>query len=155
MAKKYRVGRGERAANVLFRGLALVGLGKSYLHILTVTGRMSGVARSVPVDVMDTGAGRYLVAPYGEVNWVRNLRVSKMATLRRGRQVDLYDAVEIAPDQAVPVIREYVRSVPVTGAYWNIDAHSCDEDVLKEAAGHPVFALVPAYGAAVSPLSPH
>ena len=145
------MGRGERAANALFRGLALVGLGKSYLHILTVTGRTSGVARSVPVDVMVIGGERYLVAPYGEVNWVRNLRVAKMATLRRGRQVDLYDAVEIAPAQAVPVIREYVRSVPVTGAYWDIDAHSCDEDVLKEAAGHPVFSLVPASGPAATP----
>ncbi len=137
------MGRGERAANVLFRGLALVGLGKRYLHILTVTGRTSGVARSVPVDVMDIGGERYLVAPYGEVNWVRNLRVAKMATLRRGRQVHLYEAVEIAPDQAVPVIREYVRSVPVTKAYWDIDAGSSDEDVLKESAGHPVFRLAP------------
>ncbi len=142
MAKTYRVGRWQRAINAVFTRLALVGLGPKYLHILTVPGRRSGIQRSVPVDVMDAGGERYLVAPYGDVNWVRNLRVAKTATLRRGRQVHPYDAVEIAPGLALPVIREYVRSVPVTKAYWDIDAHSCDEDVLKEAEGHPVFQLV-------------
>ncbi|MEO6998482.1 MAG: nitroreductase/quinone reductase family protein [Terracoccus sp.] len=146
MGKSYRVGQGQRATNAVFKKLAQVGLGARYLHVLTVTGRTSGVQRSVPVDVMDIGGERYLVAPYGEVNWVRNLRVANEATLRRGRQVQLYGAVEITPDRAVTVIREYVRSVPVTKAYWDIDAHSCDEDVLREAAGHPVFQLVSASG---------
>ena len=120
------MGRGERAANALFRGLALVGLGKSYLHILTVTGRTSGVARSVPVDVMVIGGERYLVAPYGEVNWVRNLRVAEKAELRRGRSTGTYDAVELDAAHAVPVIREYVRLVPVTKNYWDIDEDSSD-----------------------------
>jgi hypothetical protein len=42
------------------------------------------------------------------------------------------------------VIRQYVRSVPVTKDYWDIDAQSSAEDVLREAAAHPVFALSPA-----------
>lgn len=146
MAKSCRVGQGKRAINAVFKTLALLGLGAKYLHLLTVTGRTSGIQRSVPVDVMDVGGERYLVAPYGEVNWVGNLRVAKTATLRRGRQIHPYEAVEVAPDQAVPVIREYVRSVPVTKAYWDIDPHSSDEDVLKEAAGHPVFHLNPRLG---------
>lgn len=141
MAKSYQVGRGQRAVNAVFRGLARCGLGQRYLHVLSVSGRTSGIWRSVPVDVMDLAGERYLVAPYGEVGWVRNLRVAKTATLRRGRTTGTYDAIEVEAAHAVPVIREYVRSVPVTKAYWDIDERSSDEDTLVEARGHPVFRL--------------
>ncbi|MEO8851299.1 MAG: nitroreductase/quinone reductase family protein [Allobranchiibius sp.] len=141
MAKKYHVGPGQRAANAVFRELAARGWGHPYLHVLSVTGRRSGVERSVPVDVMDLAGRRYLVAPYGEVNWVRNLRVAGTAKLRRGRSVATYDAVEVDAAHAMPVIRQYVHSVPVTKDYWDIDDRSSDEDVLAEAHRHPVFRL--------------
>lgn len=90
---------------------------------------------------MDLGGKRYLVAPYGEVNWVRNLRVAEKAELRRGRSTGTYEAVELDAAHAVPVIREYVRLVPVTKNYWDIDEDSSDEAVRREAQNHPVFAL--------------
>lgn len=141
MGKKYQVGRGQRAVNVVFRGMARWGMGPHYLHVLSVTGRTSGTQRSVPVDVMDLAGERYLVAPYGEVNWVRNLRVAQTAKLRRGRAMGTYDSVELDAARAVPVIREYVRSVPVTKEYWDIDDRSTDEEVRTEAQSHPVFRL--------------
>lgn len=141
MAKSYHVGRGQRAVNRVFLGLARWGLGHPYLHVLTVTGRKSGTQRSVPVDVMDLAGDRYLVAPYGEVNWVRNLRHCGTATLRRGRTAGTYDAFEVDIPHAVPVIRQYVRLVPVTKDYWDIDDRSSEEDVRTEAHSHPVFRL--------------
>lgn len=90
---------------------------------------------------MDVNGVRYLVAPYGEVNWVRNLRVAKKATLRRGSKIQAYDAVEVDPGQAVPVIRQYVSVVPVTKDYWDVNKDSADEDVRKDALEHPVFQL--------------
>lgn len=72
---------------------------------------------------------------------MRNLRVAKQATLERGRHVHTYDATEVPPAEAVPVIREYVRLVPVTKDCWDIDENSTDEEVLAEAQGHPVFRL--------------
>lgn len=63
MSKKYEVGRGQRAVNVVFRRMARWGIGPHYLHVLSVTGRTSGIRRSVPVDVMDVAGQRYLVAP--------------------------------------------------------------------------------------------
>lgn len=143
MAKTYRVGRGQRAVNSIFRQLARRGRGPQYLHVLTVTGRTSGEPRSVPVDVMEVGGERYLVAPYGEVNWVRNLRVAGSATLQRGGRSRTYDAVELRPDAGVAVIRQYVGSVPVTRDYWDIDEHSTDDEVREDARGHPVFRLSP------------
>lgn len=141
MSKVYRVGAGQRTVNVAFRRLAAWGRGPRYLHVLTVTGRKSGRERSVPVDVMDVDGSRYLVAPYGQVNWVRNLRAAKNATLRRGSELRAYDAVEVDPAHAIPVIREYVRSVPVTKAYWNVTADSDDDEMLEDARKHPVFEL--------------
>lgn len=141
MSKKYRAGAGQRAANSVFRWLAERGKGAPYLHVLTVTGRTSGEERSVPIDVMDIDGERYLVSPYGQVNWVRNLRASTTATLRRGTDARVYDAVELKPEQSVAVIREYVRSVPVTKSYWNVDQDSTDEEVIHDARTHPVFAL--------------
>lgn len=141
MAKTYHVGLGQRLINGLFRLLARRGLGKRYLHVLTVTGRTSGEPRSVPVDVMEVDGERYLVAPYGEVNWVRNLRVAKRATLQRAGRSHTYDAVELRFDAGVSVIRQYVSSVPVTRDYWDVDEHSTDEEVRQEAHRNPVFHL--------------
>lgn len=141
MAKTYRMHPGQRAINRVYRQLTLWGLGARYRHILTVAGRTSGLPRSTPVDVMEVGGERYLVAPYGEVNWVRNLRVARAATLRRGRRIQVYDAREVAPEDAVPAIRAYVRSVKVTRSYWDIDDDATDDQVREEARRHPVFRL--------------
>lgn len=143
MSKTYRVGAVQRIFNSIFRKLAVRGKGARYLHVLTVTGRSSGQERSVPIDVMDVDGTQYLVSPYGEVNWVRNLRASRIATLRRGADVETYDAVELEPAQSVKAIREYVRSVPVTKSYWNVTGDSTDGEVAKDAVGHPVFELTP------------
>ncbi len=139
--KVYRAGVWQRAINAIFRLLAKRGNGAHYLHVLTVTGRKSGRKYSVPVDVMDVDGIRYLVAPYGEVGWVRNVRASKVATLQRGANEHDYDAVEMEPSHTVSVIREYVRSVPVTKAYWNVNEHSTDAEVIDDAQSHPVFRL--------------
>ncbi len=141
MSKVYRVGAGARAINAVFRRLAARGRGAPYLHVLTVTGRTSGQERSVPVDVMTVDGVKYLVAPYGEVNWVRNLRAARKATLQRGSHVQSYDAAEVSPTDAILVIREYIRSVPVTKDYWNASADSTDDEVLEDARTHPVFQL--------------
>ena len=77
------------------------------------------------------------------MNWVRNVRASGIATLRRGEDTHVYDVVELEPANSVKVIREYVRSVPVTKAYWNVNEHSTDDEVVKDAHSHPVFRLSP------------
>lgn len=95
---------------------------------------------------MEIDGSRYLVAPYGNVSWVLNLRAAKEATLRRGPELQTYSAEEMNSRDAVPVIREYVRLVPITKDYWNVNAASSDEDVEKDAHDHPVFELNPRSG---------
>lgn len=145
MAKKYELSTGRRSANRLFGFLAACGLGGRYLHVLSVRGRTSGKLHSTPVDVMQDGDDRWLVAPYGAVNWVRNLRAADGdLTLRRGKRIEHLHAREITPGEAVPVIRKYIRSVPITRDYWNVTADSTDQDIAREGLQHPVFRLIAA-----------
>jgi deazaflavin-dependent oxidoreductase (nitroreductase family) len=112
MAKAYRVTGAQRLANIWFAMLSKHGRGANYRHILTVAGRKSGLPRSTPVDVMTISGQRWLVAPYGEVNWVRNLRAAGKAILRRGRLAETLHAEPASAEQAIPVIRAYLREVP-------------------------------------------
>jgi deazaflavin-dependent oxidoreductase (nitroreductase family) len=141
--KVYRSSPARHAVDRFFGFLTRHGLGASYRHLLTVTGRSSGLPRTTPVDVMAHGGTLWLVAPYGEVNWVKNLRASGSAELRRGRKVRTYSAEEVGPEAAAPVIRQYIARVPVTRAYWAVSAEATVDELRAEAQRHPVFRLTP------------
>jgi deazaflavin-dependent oxidoreductase (nitroreductase family) len=143
VARTYRVGIGSRLVNRVFTVLTRRGLGAPYRHLLTVQGRKSGRVYSTPVDVMEVGGDRWLVAGYGVVNWVHNVRASGAAALSRGGESRAYRVVEATPDEAVPVLREYMRQVQVTAPYFDATPDSPDEAVAAEVARHPVFRLVP------------
>lgn len=139
--KEYRLSLGTRTVNALFSAMTRLRLGASYRRLLTVTGRTSGLPRTTPVDVMSHDGAPWLVAPYGEVNWVRNLRAAGTAELRRGRHVQGFDAEEVGTELAVPVIRKYIAQVPVTRAYWGASTDATVDELRTEAQSHPVFRL--------------
>lgn len=142
--RTYHVGALERAINRVYGTLTGLRLGARHRHLLTVTGRRSGLPRTTPVDVMAVGGERWLVAPYGEVQWVRNLRAAPECSLRRGHTTRRYTATEVDPDTAVPVIRTYIRTVRVTRAYWGAGPDASNAELAHEATSHPVFRLMPA-----------
>ena len=91
MAKKIQTHPEQRIANKLFRFLTDHGRGANYRHVLSVRGRTAGMLRSTPVDVMQDGESPLAGRPYGEVNWVRNLRADDgKLTLRRGSHSQHY-----------------------------------------------------------------
>lgn len=143
MAKTYRLTPITRLANVIFATMTRRGRGAGYRYILTVQGRRSGVARSTPVDVMEVDGQRWLVAPYGDVNWVKNARAAGQIELSRGGTSSRWKAVEVRGPEAVPAIRHYIASVPVTAAYWEVTADSPDEAVVAASEQHPAFRLTP------------
>jgi deazaflavin-dependent oxidoreductase (nitroreductase family) len=144
MAKAYRLGRANRLINLLFRALTRLGLGASYRHILTVHGRRTGRPYSTPVDVIELDGSRYLVAGYGPAGWVRNTRAAGEVTLSRGRRTDHFRAVEADPEEAIPVLRQYMTLIRVTRAYFDASPDSPDDTVATELRRHAVFRLVPA-----------
>jgi F420H(2)-dependent quinone reductase len=142
--KPYRKSVWRRGLNALVRPLARLGLTGPRTYLLTVPGRTSGRLWSTPVSIVRLGRERWLVAPYGDRNWVRNARAAGWVELRRGLSRERLAVEELAPVAAVPVLQEYYRRGRVTRPFFDVSLESSDEEWLAEAPRHPVFGLEPA-----------
>lgn len=141
--KPYRKSWWRRGLNLLVRPLARLGLTGPRTHLLTVVGRTTGTPWSTPVSIVREGDERWLVAPYGERNWVKNARAAGWVELRRGRTRERLRIEELGPEAATPVLREYYRRFRVTRLFFQVDLDSPAADWLAEAPRHPVFRLAP------------
>jgi deazaflavin-dependent oxidoreductase (nitroreductase family) len=142
MPKPYRRSPARRALNAVVRPLARVGLAGPRTYLLTVPGRKTGRLWSTPVTVVEDGADRWLVAPYGERNWVLNARAAGWVELRRGTRRDRVAVEEVGSEAAVPVLRSYYHRRRVTRPFFRVDLASSEEEWAAEAPRHPVFRLV-------------
>jgi deazaflavin-dependent oxidoreductase (nitroreductase family) len=143
MPKPYRLSYWRRALNAVVRPLARLGLTGPRTHLLTVRGRRSGKLWTTPVSIVRDGETRWLVAPYGDRNWVENARAAGRVDLRRGRWHERFAVDELAPRDAVPVLRRYYELGRVTRPFFGVSLESSNEDWLAEAPSHPVFLLRP------------
>lgn len=130
--------------HVLNRGigrLARLGVAPKGLRQLAVRGRTSGAWRTNPVNLLELGGRRYLVAPRGRTEWVRNIRVAGGGELRVGRRVEPISVVELADADKPAVLRAYVVAWRSEVKQWfpGIDASSTDAELLALAPGFPVF----------------
>jgi deazaflavin-dependent oxidoreductase (nitroreductase family) len=148
--ERYGVPTIVAAFNPLVRRMIRAGLPLGPNVVLTVRGRTSGLPRSFPVAILEVGDRQYVQSPYGEVNWVRNLRANPDATLTRGSTQESVKAVEVAPEDAVAILRagvdRYLRSrwmAPVVRVFTGIRRDSTDEEILAHARSHPMFQLMP------------
>jgi deazaflavin-dependent oxidoreductase (nitroreductase family) len=80
--------------------------------LLSVRGRSSGVERTFPVSLLEIDGRRYVQGAFGEVAWVRNLRASGVAVLRRGRTAETVRAVELDPETAGRIFHDALASYP-------------------------------------------
>ena len=115
-------------------------------RILRVRGRRTGEWRSNPVNLLTYNGTRYLVAPRGETQWVRNLRAAGGGELQVGRRVEPFRAREVPDDDKVEILREYLRRWKwEAGQFFHgVDAKAPAEEVAAEAQRHPVFVIEPA-----------
>jgi deazaflavin-dependent oxidoreductase (nitroreductase family) len=141
MASTYRLTPSRRAANRLVRLLLKLGLMPGPTYLLTVPGRRTGRPLSTPVTLVEQGAARWLVAPYGDVAWVRSARAAGQITLSRGRRSETVPIRELGPAEAAPVLQRYITRVPITRPYFDARPDSPLSDFISEAPRHPVFAL--------------
>jgi deazaflavin-dependent oxidoreductase (nitroreductase family) len=144
MTEKYRPTLPRKLVNLVRRHLTRLGIGGRYAYVLTVRGRKTGRAYSTPVKLIEYDSGRWLVAPYGEVNWVRNARSAGEVTLSRGGEEETLAIVEVGAEESAPVLREYLRAVPLVKGYFDATPDSPLEDFAAESSRHPVFRLVEA-----------
>jgi deazaflavin-dependent oxidoreductase (nitroreductase family) len=141
MAATYCLSGWRRLLNGLVRILLRVGLAPRHTYLLTVHGRRSGKPYSTPVTLVEEGTNRWLVAPYGEMSWVRNARAAGQVTLSRGRRSETVAIVELGPAEAAPVLKQYITEVPITRPFFDATANSLLEAFVAEAHRHPVFCI--------------
>jgi deazaflavin-dependent oxidoreductase (nitroreductase family) len=116
-------------------------------RILAVRGRKSGEWRTTPVNPLQTADGaRYLVAPRGNTQWVRNLRAVGTGELRRGRKVEPFTATEIDNDDKPAILRAYLKRWKFeVGVFFDgVDAKAPEEKLREIAPGYPIFRIEPA-----------
>ncbi len=142
MAKAYRLGVARRIVNWIIRGLLRMGLGPARTYLLVTRGRTTSRLYRTPVTLVEQPPRRWLVAPYGEVAWVKNARAAGSVTLERGRRVETFRLAELAPRESAPILRRYVREVPITRPYFDVTPDSALDEFAAEAPRHPVFELL-------------
>src|SRR5919202_3294488 len=124
--------------NRLVALLTRLGLSVYGARILAVRGRTSGAWRTTPVNLLTYEGNRYLVAPRGVTQWVRNLRVSGEAELRLGRRREAIRVVEVADAEKVAILRAYLSR-------WRFEGGTFFQGVGADAPGAELRRIAPDY----------
>jgi deazaflavin-dependent oxidoreductase (nitroreductase family) len=129
--------------NRLVSGLTRAGISVLGSRTLSVRGRSSGEWRSTPVNLLTVDGRQYLVAPRGETQWVRNLRVAASGELRVGRRVQRFTSVELPDGEKTEILRAYLKRWKLeVGVFFDgVSAASPDSEFARIAPDHPVFQI--------------
>lgn len=141
MAKQYRLGFVRRMINRLVAGRLRKGKMAGNTYLLTTLGNKSGLERTTPVTLASSGGTRYLVAPYGNVGWVHNVRAAGLAELSRGDVKEEISVVEVDAQEAGPILKKYVQEVSAVRPFFDAAEDAAVEAFVAEAAHHPVFRI--------------
>ena len=136
----------QRVFNPTVQFLTRCGISIMGSRVLRVRGRKSGEWRSTPVNLLRLDGDRYLVAPRGTTQWVRNMRVAGGGELRVGRRRESFRASEVADEDKVPVLRRVPAQVGLGGrSVLRGRRQELVRRKLREIApGFPVFTVRPA-----------
>jgi len=129
--------------NGALRGLARLGISVYGTRLLAVRGRKSGVWRVAVVNLLDHEGARYLVAPRGETEWVRNLRAAGGGELRLGRSCEPFRASEVGDSTKPTILRAYLRrwGFEVAKFFPGVSAEGSDADLARVSSDYPVFRI--------------
>jgi deazaflavin-dependent oxidoreductase (nitroreductase family) len=133
----------ERVFNRIFGFLVGLGLGFSYNYLLQVRGRKSGKVYSTPIDLLERGGKRFLVAPRGRTQWVRNAEAAGEVTLKKGSKRERFRLRALSDAEKPEILKAYLdqfrREVQ---RYFPVPAGS-PPDAFRELVGsYPVFELI-------------
>lgn len=136
------------AFNSIIKRLARAGIPMGPNALLTVRGRKTGEARTTPVAVVAIGGRRWVQSPFGDVNWVRNLRAVGEGTLTRGKREEPIQAVELRGDEAArfytEILGPYIRGNRLRRLMAGmLGLTEVLGDPVGAASRHPVFELKP------------
>ncbi len=123
------------------QGLTKIGISVAGSRVLRCAVVRAVNGARPPVNLLSLDGERFLIAPRGTTQWVRNLRAAGAGELRVGRRTEPFTATEIADDAKLPILREYLRKWgwEVGQFFEGIDKSATDEQLTAVAAGFPAF----------------
>jgi deazaflavin-dependent oxidoreductase (nitroreductase family) len=129
--------------NRLVAVLTRMGISVAGSRVLELTGRKSGERRRTPVNLLTLDDQRYLVAPRGHTQWVRNLRASGSGRLLLGRRAEAFTAVEVEDADKPGILRAYLKRWKwEVGAFFaGVGPDSDDAELQRIAPDHPIFRI--------------
>jgi deazaflavin-dependent oxidoreductase (nitroreductase family) len=129
--------------NRLVAALTRIGVSVAGSRVLEVPGRKSGEPRRTPVNLLTLDGQRYLVAPRGHTQWVRNLRVSGSGRLLVGPRAEPFEAAEVTDAEKPAILRAYLeRWKWEVGAFFGgVGPDSDDDELRRIAPDHPIFRI--------------
>ena len=137
--------RGINVFNAIAKPLLAAGVPMAFNGLITVPGRKTGKPRTTELAIVNVDGRRWVWSPWGEVQWVRNLRAAGRATVTFRRQDEEVRAVELDPEQRVAFFRDTLTPIArsMRGGMWFIRAFDGVDlrDPVAAAKGRPVFEL--------------
>ena len=134
----------EKVFNRIFGFLVGIGIGFSHNYLLQVRGRKTGRLYSTPVDLLQLDGKRFLVAPRGETQWVRNARAAGEVSLKKGTSRKRYSLRPLSDAQKPEILKAYLdRFRKEVQGYFPVPADSPVESFRELTANYPAFELLP------------
>src|ERR1700694_1169708 len=133
MAKQFKYNYVFKIGNTLTRTLLALGIRFNDSTLLTWPGRKTGAPHSTPITMVEYEGQRYVQSPFGDVNWVRNLRAAGQATLSWGPRKETVTVTELSPEQAAPVIKSLLGHAPkMIQEYFDVTANSSLDEIIRD-----------------------
>jgi deazaflavin-dependent oxidoreductase (nitroreductase family) len=147
MTQVRRLPRGITILNSIAKPLLAAGVPMGYNGLLTTTGRKSGEPRTAALAIIERNGRRWVWSPWGEVNWVRNLRASGRGTITIRKHTEEVRAVELDPAQRLAFFQEVLqpiaRGLPGGTVFLRLLDGIDINDPVGAAEGKTVFELLP------------
>jgi deazaflavin-dependent oxidoreductase (nitroreductase family) len=135
--------RVEKIFNRAFGFLVGIGLGFSHNYLLQVRGRKSGKLYLTPVDLLERNGKRFLVAPRGRTQWVRNAEAAGEVTLKKGRTRLKFRLRPLTEAEKPEILKAYLDAFKrEVQTYFPVTAGSPVEAFVELAASYPAFELL-------------
>jgi len=132
----------ERVFNRVYGFLVGLGIGLSHSYLLQVRGRKSGKIYSTPVDLLELKGKKFLVAPRGRAQWVRNAEAAGEVTLKKGRSRQRYGLRALSDAEKPEVLKAYLESFKSeVQRYFPVAAGSPTEAFRALTESYPAFEL--------------
>jgi deazaflavin-dependent oxidoreductase (nitroreductase family) len=134
---------GERVFNRIFGFVVGLGWGFPYNYLLQVRGRKSGRVYSTPIDLLERDGKRFLVAPRGRTQWVRNAEAAGEITLKKGKLQQRFRLRGLSDEEKPEILKAYLDQFKrEVQRYFPVAAGSSAEEFRGLVQSYPVFELI-------------